>query len=128
MAPFTLIEQQAQGDFFEPSNPQDGDPWLIRERRLEDANGNPRGSFSVRGTYLRVFPNDALIAVNGTNKIAGTGPGHPGGDICTQGVFRFSDFSNPPVVIAIVGGTDEFRNARGTVSLGANGRFIFDVT
>ena len=126
MPPFTLIEQPAQGDFFAPSNPQDGDPWLIRERRLNDANGAPRGSFSVRGTYLRA--SDALIAINGTNKITGTGPGHPGGDICTQSVFRLNDFNNPPVILAIVGGTDEFRNGRGTVSLGANGRFTFDGT
>jgi hypothetical protein len=35
MAPFTLIEQEAQGDFFAPANPQDDGPWLIRERKAE---------------------------------------------------------------------------------------------
>jgi hypothetical protein len=56
MAPFTLIEQQVQGDFFAPNNPQDGDPWLISERRLNDDSGNLRGSFSLRGTSCEYFP------------------------------------------------------------------------
>jgi hypothetical protein len=71
---------------------------------------------------MRILPNDdALIAFHGTNRLPGRG------DISTQGAFRISDFANPPVTIAIVGGTSEFRNARGTVAL-ANGRFTFDVT
>jgi hypothetical protein len=45
------------------------------------------------------------------------------GDISTQGLFRFSDFINP-VTLAIVGGTGDFKKARGTVTLD-NGEFTF---
>jgi hypothetical protein len=64
---------------------------------------------------MKILPNyDALIAVNGTNRITGIPSSH--GDICTQGLFRLSDFANA-MVIAIVGGTGAFKNARGTVTI-----------
>ena len=59
------------------------------------------------------------MAVNGTNRIMGRG------DISTQGLFRFSDFVNP-VTISIVGGTGDFKEARGTVTLD-NGQFTYRV-
>src|SRR5512133_1166842 len=127
MAPSHSLSSLRRAISSSPPNPQQGEPWLIIERRLNDGNGNQRGSFTVRGTYKQLFPpDDALIAFHGTNRISGTGPGHPGGDIGTQGVFRFSDFNNP-VVIAIVGGTGEFSKARGTVTLD-KGQFTYDVT
>ena len=64
---------------------------------------------------MKILPNkDALIAVNGTNRI--TGIPNSRGDICTQGVFRLSDFAHA-VIIAIVGGTGHFKNARGTLTI-----------
>ena len=73
-----------------------------------DANHSQAGSFTVRGTFMTapVNKNNSLIAVNGTNKTTGQG------DICTQGIFRFSDFANP-VTIAIVGGTGALKDAGG---------------
>lgn len=122
MPTFTLTEQEAEGDFFQPRKPKRGDPWLVIERRLNDGSGSPVGTFTVRGTFMtKLRRNDAVIAFHGTNKLNGRG------DISTQAVIHLSDFENPPVVIAIVGGTGEFRNARGTVSLNRP-QFTFDVT
>jgi hypothetical protein len=114
MPTLTLKEKQLPGDLYTPSPPHQGDPWLIRERGLE-RNGTQVGSYTVRGTYMTPLVNgDALIAVNGTNKI--TGIPRRRGTICTQGVFRITDFANP-VVIAIVGGTGHFKKARGTLTI-----------
>ena len=122
MPTLTLKEKQLPNDSFAPSTPQQGDPWLVIERGLE-LNGSQVGTFTVRGTYMRILPDDdALIAINGTNRI--TGIPDRRGDICTQGVFRFSDFAHP-VIIAIVGGTDRFKNARGTLTI-HNQNLTFD--
>jgi len=122
MPTFTLTEQEADGDFFQPRKPKRGDPWLVIERRLNDGGGTQVGTFTVRGTFMTNFEKkEAVIAFHATNKLTGRG------DISTQAVIRLSDFDQPPVIIAIVGGTGEFRNARGTVSIDSP-RFTFDVT
>jgi hypothetical protein len=126
MARFTLIEQQVAGDETPaPTTPahqwNQGEHWLIIQRPMVNRNGIRRGTFSVVGHVLRVFPNnDPLMSVNGTNRITGRG------DISTQGLFRFSDFVNP-VTISIVGGTGDFKKARGTVTLD-QGEFTFRVS
>jgi hypothetical protein len=115
MPTLTLEERPSLSgdDFFQPSNPQKGDPWLVIERVLVDASGITVGSLTVRGTFMKVDPpSDPLIAANATHRITGL-PGRQG-DICVQGVFRYSD---EPKIIAIVGGTDHFRNARGTLTI-----------
>jgi hypothetical protein len=122
MPTLTLKEKQLPKDFFAPKRPKRGDPWLVIERGLE-LSGTQVGTFTVRGTYMKILPNyDALIAVNGTNRITGIPGSH--GDICTQGLFRLSDFAKP-VVIAIVGGTFDFKNAHGTVTI-HNQELTFD--
>jgi hypothetical protein len=113
MPTLTLEERESPNDFFQPNNPQTGDPWLVIERVLVDVGGNPVGSLTVRGTFMKVDPpSDPLIAVNGTHRITGL-PGSMG-DICVQGVFRYSD---EPKIIAIIGGTDHFKNARGSLTI-----------
>jgi hypothetical protein len=120
MAVFTLTEQESPGDFFQKKRPKPGGPWLIIERKLVDANGNQVGSFTVRGTFVKKLPHkNAVVAINGTNRITGQG------DICTQGVFR--DFDTPPVIIAIVGGTGQYKDARGIVRINSP-QFTFEVT
>jgi hypothetical protein len=126
MATFTLFERPTKGDELpDPdTNPtrKPGDHWLIIERVLVDRRERQRGTFVVVGTVLQAVRNhDALtlIAFHATNKITGRG------DISSQGVFRFRDFAKP-VTIAIVGGTGDFKKARGTVTL-ANGKFTFSV-
>ena len=125
MPTLTLKESASPGDFFAPPNPQQGDPWLIIERVLTDTNGNQVGTATVRGTFMKVDPpNDPLIAINETDRITGI-PGRQG-NIGAQGVFRYSDLANP-VAIAIIGGTGDFKNARGTLTITlATHTLVFD--
>jgi hypothetical protein len=125
MARFTLIEQPVAGDEIPNSATHQwsqGDHWFIIQRVLNNRNGVRRGTFSVVGHVVQIFPNnDPLMAVNGTNRITGRG------DISTQGLFRFSVASVSPVTLSIIGGTDDFNNARGTVTLD-QGEFTFRVS
>lgn len=125
MPTITLKEKELPGDFFAPPSPQQGDPWPVIERVLEDDNGNPVGSFNIRGTFMKVDPpDDPLIAINETYRI--TGIANRQGTICTQGVLRYSDLANP-ATIAIIGGTDHFKNARGTLTfIYATHTLVFD--
>jgi hypothetical protein len=128
MASFTLIEKPSRGDFFQPRKPKRGDPWLVIERLLVNASGAQCGSFSGRGTFMtKLRRGEAVVAVNGTNRITSPTIGLGQGDICTQGVFRFSDFKNPPVILAIVGGTGPYKDATGIVKLNSP-QFTFEVT
>jgi hypothetical protein len=128
MARFTLVEKPVAGDEIPdsaavpPHTWIEGELWRIIQRPLLNRNGTQqRGTFSVIGHVARVFPNnDPLMAVNGTNRITGRG------DISTQGLFRFSAFVNP-VIISIIGGTGDFKKARGTVTLD-QGQFTFRVS
>jgi hypothetical protein len=122
MPTITLIERPAAGDETElrasSSHWSPGDQLFIVERVLEDQNGNAAGSFVFRGTVVKVFPNDdPMLSFEGNNTVTGRGV------INTQGVVRFSQFSNP-VTFAIVGGTGDFDKARGTVTI-ANGQFTY---
>jgi hypothetical protein len=64
MPTFTLTEQEADGDFFQPRKPKRGDPWLVIERRLNDCSGSQVGTFTVRGTFMtKLRRNDAVICV-----------------------------------------------------------------
>ena len=116
MPTLTLKENLLLGDFFQPPNPQQqGDPWLIIERVLEDTNGNQVGTATVRGTFMKVDPpDDLVISTSATNRSTGI----PGRNelICTQGLFRCSDLANP-VLFAMVGGTEHYKNARGTLTV-----------
>jgi hypothetical protein len=127
MTVFTLTEQESPGDFFQKRRVKPGRPWLIIERKLIDATGNQVGSFTVRGTFMKKLPHkDAVVAINGTNRITSPTIGLGMGDICTQGVFRFSDFG-APVIIAIVGGTGAYKDASGIVKINSP-QFTFEVT
>jgi hypothetical protein len=65
MAVFRLTEQESRGDFFQKKKPKPGGPWLIIERKLVDASGNQVGSFTGRGTFMKILPNkNAVAAIN----------------------------------------------------------------
>jgi hypothetical protein len=113
MPRFTLFERPAMGDEIPNplSNParNPGDPLLIIERVLVDRRGRQRGTMTVRGTILWNYgAGDALWALQGNYKLRR-------GVINTQSVFRFSQLANG-VTFAIVGGTDRYRKAHGTVA------------
>jgi hypothetical protein len=90
-----------------------GDQMIILDRVLVDKNGHQVGSFVLHGTLLQIFVNepnlDALMSFQASNTFAE-------GVINTQGVVRFRDFATG-VTFAIVGGTGEFKKARGTVTV-----------
>jgi len=76
------------------------------------------------GIYVRVDGGPPLLAWNGSNKLKD-------GIINTQGAARLSEFATG-VTFAIVGGTDKYKHARGTVTARTvdsyTTEFIFDVT
>ena len=132
MATFIPFEQMVPGDAtFVPPDPAMGPPLqrsvgdrlIIVDRPLLDQNGNQRGSFVLHGTLIRIFSNvpnlDALLSFQASNTITGKGV------INTQGVIQFSKIPGG-VTFAIVGGTDDFKKARGTVTNKA-GAFTFRV-
>jgi hypothetical protein len=132
VATFTLIEQMVPGDStFVPPDPPGGPPLqrsvgdqlIIIDRPLLDKNGNQRGSFVLHGALIRIFSNvpnlDALLSFQASNTITGRGV------INTQGVLRFSQIASG-VTFAIVGGTGDFKKARGTVTNKA-GQFTYRV-
>jgi hypothetical protein len=127
MQQFTLFEQPAAGDQEEflanPLKRSRGDRLVISERVLVDRNGNQRGSFVLIGTYVKIFPglpnDDVLMSFQASNRITGRGV------INTQGAIRFSELATG-VTFAIVGGTGEFKKARGTVRV-KSPRFTYRV-
>jgi allene oxide cyclase len=85
-----------------------GDMLLIDRPLYDPKTGRQVGTSVAEGTFIRVFPDgDVLFAFNATNKLEG-------GELSTQGAFRFSEVES---TFAIVGGTGAFARARGTVTL-----------
>jgi Dirigent-like protein len=112
MATFTRIIGQRQNDeVFVGANknkPRAGDEILFIERPLLDPSNNQQvGSFNAR---LKVMQNSGgviLLSNNADNELQG-------GVISTQGPLRTNAAQN---VFAIVGGTGQYDQARGTVTV-----------
>jgi hypothetical protein len=117
---FRLIEHPSQG--FDQrirahGNQQSPGDVLLAEKPLFDpVSGAQRGSFVFRGTVIQVFGNDALVSFEASNMLTGQGV------INTQGAIRFSDIGSANgATFAIVGGTNQYRDARGTVTAKTTG-------
>lgn len=124
MATFTLNVRPRPGDEVEVprrTNKRPGDQLLLVERPLVDPQTNNQvGSFSARLTFMDISPaGDVLFSGNADHQV-------PGGKISTQGSFRSNETTS---VFAIVGGTDTYALARGTLTLtlvGSTEQFTYD--
>jgi Dirigent-like protein len=84
-----------------------GDVFLTNRPLYDPATGNQDGTLTVRGAIIRDFPaGDQLCGFNAETEF-------DNGTIAVQGSFRFSTSQS---IAAIVGGTEHFKFARGTVT------------
>jgi Dirigent-like protein len=103
------------------TNRSPGDQLLL-DRPLLDKNGNQVATVQLRGTYIRIFPdNDPLMSFQASNFFKK-------GVINTQGTLRFSLFARTRQTFAIVGGTGKFKKAHGTVTVREVGQNLLELT
>ena len=121
MPKFILEEGDPTGHIFAPTYPVPGDHLLVVERELLDPGTHQKvATITAVLTFMEVIPPDDALVLgiaehHLSNKVR---PPAKEGVISVQGSFRFSD--QGPLVFSIVGGTGGYRNARGTVTLGAD--------
>ena len=117
MRTYRVYMKAVQGDFARllaaPPNYSANDQLLIMERPLYDAanSGQEIGHVIARLTVMNRTPASVpLVLGNADHHLT---KGRHTGMVCAQGSWRFSDRNR---VFAIIGGTDDFRAARGTVT------------
>lgn len=128
MPKFSLDEGDETGHVFAPANPVPGDHLLIVERELLDpATRQKVGTITASLTFMEVIPaGDALVMGIAEHRLGdNVKPPAQAGVISVQGSFRFSE-KHPN--FSIVGGTGEYRNSHGTVTLDSQkDRFNYEV-
>jgi hypothetical protein len=112
MQSFSLIVGAAPNDVIEVqknrSKPAPGDQLLLLERPLLVPNTNQQfGNLLARITYMRILAGgDVFVLGNAEHRLND-------GVISVQGSFRFNDTQ---AVFSIIGGTQRYLAARGTVT------------